>query len=277
MRTVVAIPNYNMRESLGRLLASLADEEFDYVYVLDDASQDGSADYVAESFPAVTLVRAKTNGGAPANRNRLLPYLDGTEFILFADADLELRSTGLASTVRDWLSDDTLGLVGGMLVDRSGHPAPWNYGYTMHPVHDARGYLLEALASKLEPGIPAHETLRRLALRQRDTLNLEIAHAAPAGRPADWVSEGLFAVRADLFRKIGGFDERFRYHSGQDLCLRVRTAGYAVRFEPGIRACHLEIDVRGDSRRKDDLEGKFLFYEKHWGMSRSVFRRLMRQ
>jgi GT2 family glycosyltransferase len=277
MRTVIAIPNYNMRESLGRLLASLADEEFDDVYVLDDASDDGSADYVAESFPTVTLVRAQANGGAPANRNRLLPYLDGTELILFADADLELRSAGLVSTVRQWLSDDTLGLVGGLLVDRSEHPAPWNYGYTMHPVHDARGHLLEHIDKMLTPGLPLQEHLRQLARKHRDTLNLEIAHAAPAGRPVDWVSEGLFAIRAELFRKIGGFDERFRYHSGQDLCLRVWKAGYAVRFEPGIRACHLEIDVRGESRRKDDIEGKFLFYEKHWGMSRSVFRRLMNQ
>ena len=277
MRTVIAIPNYNMRESLGRLLASLADEEFDDIYVLDDASDDGSADYVAESFPTVTVVRAEVNGGAPTNRNRLLPYLDGTEYILFADADLELRSARLASPVRRWLSDGTLGLVGGLLVDRSEHPAPWNYGYTMHPVHDARGNLLEAIARMAEPGTPLHGIMRQLARNNRDTLNLEIAHAAPAGRPVDWVSEGLFAVRADLFRKIGGFDERFRYHSGQDLCLRVWKAGYAVRFEPGIRACHLEIDVRGESRRKDYVEGQFLFYEKHWGMSRTVFQRLMSQ
>jgi GT2 family glycosyltransferase len=99
----------------------------------------------------------------------------------------------------------------------------------------------------------------------------------PASRQVDWVSEGLFAVRADIFQKIGGFDESFRYHSGQDLGLRVAEAGFEVRFEPGIAVRHLELDVRGDSRPVDHREGAFLFYAKHWGMSRQVFDRLVPQ
>jgi GT2 family glycosyltransferase len=274
MRTVIAIPNYNMRESLGRLLAGLKDEEFDDIYVLDDASDDGSADYVTESFPGVTVLRGQANAGAPANRNRLLPHLDGSELILFADADLELRSTDLAAAVRRWFTDDKLGLAGGLLVDQSERPARWNYGWTMHPVHDARGQVLEVIAGMLAPGGELHRMLRQFAIYNRDTLNLEIAHSVPARRPVDWVSEGLFAVRADLFRQIGGFDERFRYHSGQDLCLRVRAAGYEVRFEPGIRACHLELDVRGERRAADYADGQYLFYSKHWGMNRTTFEQL---
>jgi GT2 family glycosyltransferase len=81
-------------------------------------------------------------------------------------------------------------------------------------------------------------------------------------------------VRADLFRALGGFDERFRYHTGQDFCLRVAQAGRQVRFEPGITVRHLEIDVRGETRSRDFREGQWLFYEKHWGMNRAVFDRL---
>jgi hypothetical protein len=79
------------------------------------------------------------------------------------------------------------------------------------------------------------------------------ADLEPESRQVDWVSEGLFAVRADLFR----------------------ATGYEVRFEPGITACHLEIDVRGEPRQSDFREGQFLFYQKHWGMSRPVFDRLV--
>ena len=71
--------------------------------------------------------------------------------------------------------------------------------------------------------------------------------------------------------KVGGYDERFRYPAGQDLSLRLRQAGSRVRFDPAIAACHLEIDVRGERREKDYLEGQYLFYNKHVGMSRRVF------
>jgi GT2 family glycosyltransferase len=276
MRTIIAIPNYNMRDTLGPLLASLRAEDAERVYVLDDASGDGSADYVADAFPGVTVVRGAANAGAAANRNRVLGHLDGDEIILFADADLELASSGLARTSRDWfVGNEKLGLAGGLLVDRSGHPARWNYGWTMHPVREARGEVYEQAAEMLLPGSPAHRELRRLAVSNRDTLNLEISYARPASREVDWVAEGLFAIRADLFRGIGGFDERFRNHSGQDLCLRVRAEGFQVRFEPSIAARHLDIDVRGARRSGDHREGQFLFFHKHWGMSRAVYDHLL--
>jgi GT2 family glycosyltransferase len=272
MRTIIAIPNYNMRDTLGRLLASLEAEESDHIYVLDDASRDGSADYVAGSFPAVTVVRGRANVGAAGNRNRVLRYLRGDEIVVFADADLELKSSGLARTVQGWFADDEkLGLAGGLLVNSEGRPTWWNYGWTMHPVHEARGRILELVAGMAVPGSLEHWVLRELAFSNRDTLNLEITYAEPASREVDWVSEALFAIRAGLFRKVGGFDRRFRYHSGQDLCLRVRAQDYRVQFEPGMAACHLEIDVRGDRREADLREGQFQFFRKHWRMTRAVY------
>lgn len=275
MRVVAAVPNYNMRESLGRLLTSLQAEGFDRAYVLDDASSDGSADYVAAEFPWVTLVRGERNAGAAANRNRLLPFLSGDECVLFLDADLELRSAGLVPIVRDWLADDSLGMVGGLLVDRAGHPSMWNYGWTMNPVRDAREQVIATLATIAEPDSVLLAALRKIAAVRRTSLNLEIKHAAPVGRDVEWVSEALFAIRARQFAELGGYDERFRYHSGQDLCLRLRQGGRRVRFDPAIVACHLEIDVRGERRQDDKLEGQYLFYNKHVGMSRPVFDFLM--
>lgn len=271
MRVIFAIPNYNMREPLGRLLTRLQREESEQVYVLDDASQDGSAEYVADAFPAVTVVRGESNLGPAGNRNRLLPYLHGDEVILYVDAGVELRSAGLAWTVQGWFADEKLGLAGGLVLGPDGHPQAWNYGQTMHPVREARGQVFEKFAGALMPGTPLHHRLREMAAANQDTLNLEIMYAKPVSREVDWVRETLFAVRADVFQQVGGFDARFRYHSGQDLCLRIRAHGYQVRFEPAIAVCHLNLDVRGDRREGDRLEGSFLFYQKHWGMSREVF------
>jgi GT2 family glycosyltransferase len=275
MKVIVAIPNYNMRQSLSELLTSLTAEQLDEIYVLDDGSTDGSADYVSDTFPTVRVVRGEHNAGAAANRNRLLPFLSGNELVLYIDADSELLSSGLAQAVNDWFSNDKLGLAGSLIFDKSGSPRLWNYGWAMSPASDTRIEVYERLMQSTWLGSPTHLSIRQFALEKQDTYNFEIPHFEPLSRRVDWVSEGLFAVRADLFRKLDGFDGCFRYHSGQDLCLRVAAKGYEVRFEPGITVRHLELDVRGSRRAYDHREGKFLFYSKHWGMSRQVFDRLI--
>lgn len=274
MKCILAIPNYNMRPSLAKLLASLAAEQFDEIYVLDDASADGSADFVSDAFPAVKVVRGERNMCAAGNRNRLLPFLSGDELVLFIDADSELLSHELPQAVARWFENDKLGLAGSLILDQSGRPRTWNYGWAMNPVKDARNAVYEHLARTTWPNSPTHRMIRLLALGLHDTYNFEIACTDPVSRKVDWVSEGLFAIRADVFKKVGGFDDNFRYHSGQDLGLRVAAAGYEVRFEPGITVRHLELDVRGARRWEDHREGAFLFYAKHWGMSRQVFDRL---
>ena len=53
---------------------------------------------------------------------------------------------------------------------------------------------------------------------------------------------GLGAIRTDVFREVGGFDERFRRPSVEDIELgyRVRRAGYRLRLDPAFRGKHLK-------------------------------------
>lgn len=63
----------------------------------------------------------------------------------------------------------------------------------------------------------------------------------------DWVAGMFMLLRADAFRRVGGFDERyFLYYEDVDLCARLRRAGYDIRVEPAVRVVH---DARRDSRR----------------------------
>lgn len=48
-----------------------------------------------------------------------------------------------------------------------------------------------------------------------------------------WVQGSCFLVKREIFRKIGGFDERFfMYGEEVDFCWRVRKAGYEVLYSP---------------------------------------------
>lgn len=64
-------------------------------------------------------------------------------------------------------------------------------------------------------------------------------------RDVSAVTGACLAMRADLFRGLGGFDEVFPVNYNDiDLCLRVREAGYRVIFEAGATLRHSECQTR---------------------------------
>lgn len=73
--------------------------------------------------------------------------------------------------------------------------------------------------------------------------NLTHAYVHEVGNPeASTFWAGLGAVRADAFREVGGFDERFARPSVEDIELgyRLASAGYRLRLDPKFRGTHLK-------------------------------------
>ena len=64
----------------------------------------------------------------------------------------------------------------------------------------------------------------------------------------DWVSEAFCIIRGDVFREVGGFNSKLRYHEGQELAQRFYRVGYRSLFWPEIHARHLEIQTRNHRR-----------------------------
>jgi glycosyltransferase involved in cell wall biosynthesis len=58
-----------------------------------------------------------------------------------------------------------------------------------------------------------------------------------------------YAIRRDLFLKLGGYRE-FLFHQGEeeDLCVRMLDAGYVTRLGSGDSICHYQSPIRSRSR-----------------------------
>lgn len=84
----VVIPTYNRRRCLGRAIDSVLSQDLGPVeiIVVDDASPDGTADWVAASYPGIRLIRNAANRGVSASRNAGLAAGRG-RFIAFLDDD----------------------------------------------------------------------------------------------------------------------------------------------------------------------------------------------
>ena len=75
----------------------------------------------------------------------------------------------------------------------------------------------------------------------------EFIDVGDSARAVDWVAGMFMVFRTELFRSIGGFDERyFLYYEDVDLCARLQRAGYEARVEPRARVVH---DARHASHR----------------------------
>ena len=114
----------------------------------------------------------------------------------------------------------------------------------------------------------AAELERQRAARQRPRWPGGYGEPARGARRAadDRVRERgrRFAVRADLFRELGGFtEELFLYQEDLELCWRVRLRGLRVVLEPGADVLHDYVLERPDRRKEYYLERNRLDLRAH--------------
>jgi GT2 family glycosyltransferase len=247
---VAAIPNYNMGDNLHRLLPQVLAQDYDGVYVLDDASTDHSADVVRDFGSDITLVRSRHNRGAGANRNQIIDQVDDRTLIHFIDADMELQTIGIPATAREVFArytDQGVGLIGGLVCRLDGSQEPHNYG----AVFSAWGGLTSGLPLMIDR-LRANPHLAQAAQRLMGPIMKDWPNilASPAPTPAYWLHEGNMLVDSGVLRSLGGYDPVLRCHETQDLAIRMEKRGIERQFDPAIKVLHLHIDVRGKNRNK---------------------------
>ena len=206
MSIAVAVVSHGTRDLLARCLDSLAGEE---VWVVDNASTDGSADMVRERFPAVHLIAGQENLGYGRAANLALGR-SGASWLVAANADVAVRPGALRALVGAARGGD------GVLAPRLVRPD----GSTQHSIHRFPTVPLAVAHAVGAPGLGD-----RLLLDGRTDLDRE--------RRVDWAHGALLAVRREAWEALGGFDERlWLYAEDLDLCWRARRVGWATRYVP---------------------------------------------
>jgi GT2 family glycosyltransferase len=229
----IIIVSYNTSDLIGACLASVtaADDVIQEVFVVDNASTDGSAHFIRENFPSVCLIVNTENRGFAAANNQILPQCKG-RYIFFLNPDTEVVSGAFRKTVSYMDSMTHIGLAGTKLINPDG---------TLHES-----------VSRRYPG--ERYTSRELA-------DLKGAIACVQG--------SSMVARSDLLRAMGGFDEDFFiYGEDQDLCLRIRKSGYEIGYIESAIVVHLGGQSERQTPLSDLWQKKtraeFLFYRKHY-------------
>lgn len=221
-RTAFVVPTWNGRERIGRALESIAAQsDGDHeIVVVDNGSTDGTADHVAEAFPAVELIREPENTGFAAAVNRGIAA--GTsELVALVNDDAELREDWLERAATTLLARHELGSVATKLLDgrRAGR---------LDGAGDVLGW----------DGYAA-----RRGLGQADDGSFD----QPGPVLGACAAAALY--RRAAFEAVGPLDERyFAYLEDVEWSLRAQLGGWRCHYEPTAVAIHSPGSASGPIR-----------------------------
>lgn len=214
----VVVLSYNKRDDLLLALESIRRSDYPdlVVVVVDNASEDGSADAVEARYPGVTLIRNSRNLGAAGGRNAGWRYLrrnTACDYVVFLDDDSEVTPSYFAMIARCFEAHPEAGIVAGKALTGV------DSGVIMSAGIDVNLYT-------------GH--VGDIGVGEKDRGQYEVARDLQA------CGGFALAVRASAFEELKGIDEQFNPYGWEevDFCLRARKAGYRVRYEPRAVLCH---------------------------------------
>jgi N-acetylglucosaminyl-diphospho-decaprenol L-rhamnosyltransferase len=225
-------------EAIGRSHPHGVEHE---VLVLDNASDDGSAEAMRERFPQARLFALERRTGKAANDSMLLREARG-RYCLLLNEDAELRE-GAARALMDALERDSGGAAAGaQLLSGAGEPT-------------ACAWRLPDVGWALAAAVFQHD---RYAVQSKGT----------AVRQVGWVQSSAMLVRRDAAERVGWLDPDFFVYSDEtDFCKRLHDAGWRILFVPQAQAVHhdqLSTDAAAMRRRIVEFHrNRDLYFVKH--------------
>jgi N-acetylglucosaminyl-diphospho-decaprenol L-rhamnosyltransferase len=239
------VVNTNGREYLLACLAAIGRTHPEgmerEVLVLDNASEDGSAEAVRELGGDIRLFALERRTGKAENDSTLLREARG-DYCLLLNEDSELQDGAPAALAAALDADPKAAAAGPQLLDSGGDPV-------------ACAWRFPGVATAIAGALFLH---RRLTVQSsgRET------------RRVDWVQSSALMVRREAVAEVGYLDPAFFvYYDECDLAKRLDDAGWNSLFVPGAKAVHhdqLSTDLaKGLPRIVEFHRNRDLYMRKH--------------
>ena len=262
MAVAVVIVSYNSAKYLPACLDSLRGAGAEII-VVDNASADDSA-AVARQHGVRVIANSENRGlAAAANQGA---RASAAEFLLFLNPDTVLLD-GFADLLRALVQEPQAGAVAGLLLDDSGQP---QVGFNVRRLPSFVTLACEVLLlNRLWPRNPVNRRYR--------CLDLPLDRPGEIEQPAG----ACLLVRRRALEQVGYWDEHFYplWFEDVDLCVKLRRAGFRIRFCPTCRWRH----QGGHSLASISFARKQLFWyrnllyyvHKHMGFAAALAMRLL--
>jgi N-acetylglucosaminyl-diphospho-decaprenol L-rhamnosyltransferase len=247
----IIIVSWNTRELLEGCLTSIYAHpphgEFE-VFVVDNASSDGSAQMVEEHFPPVRLIENSENIGF-ARANNLAIQQGIGRYVLLLNPDTEVKPGAIEALVEFMDDNPRAGAAGSCLLSPNDTLQP-----SCHPEPTISRELWRLFhLDKLYP----------YAIYPIERWDLKTP------RLVDALQGACIILRRKALDQVGLLDEDFFIYSEEvDLCYRLRKSGWEIFWVPQSRVVHLGGQSTQQASKEMFLHlyrGKLLYFRKHHG------------
>jgi GT2 family glycosyltransferase len=207
------IPNWNGKESIGDAIESLqAQQPQPQIVVVENGSVDGSADYISQKYPGISLLQQPKNLGFAGGVNVGIRYAleNGAELIALFNNDAVADKNWLKHLVAAAKEHPQAGIITGKFVDID------------NTLMDSTGDIYTTW------GLPFPRGRGEAVSNKYDHDN--------------WVfgaTGGASLYSAEMLKMVGLFDEDFfAYYEDIDISFRAQLAGWKVYYQPTAIAYH---------------------------------------
>jgi GT2 family glycosyltransferase len=232
----IIILSYNGRRWLDPCLASVSATEYSNfkIILVDNASNDDSAESVRRQYPQVTVILNNHNYGfSEGNNIGIRSALSaGADYVVLLNQDTRVTPQWLGELISVGEGDERIGILGAVQLNYD------NDDFNSWTTSVMRDYLAE-MKNPTPP--PARSWI-----------------------PVEWVEGACFAIKREVLEKIGLLDPiYFAFYEEIDLCRRASYHGFSVALVPRSRIHH----YRGGSWQ----ENRKLERERNYRCDRSQF------
>jgi N-acetylglucosaminyl-diphospho-decaprenol L-rhamnosyltransferase len=261
----VIVVSWNTRAQLEACLVSLVAAIAELsgsaeIFVVDNASSDGSDAMVRSQFAGVRLIKNETNLGFARANNQALLQSSGA-YVLLLNSDTELMPGAVQNLLAFAAVNPRLGAAGPLLLnsDRSLQPS------AQPMLTPEREFWRLSFLDRLLP-----RASYRMEGWDRDT-----------PRPVETLKGACLLLRRVALAEVGLLDESyFMYTEEVDLCYRLAQAGWELWWVPQAKVIH-----HGEASSRQAAHEMYIqlyrskvqFYRKFGGEKRAAsFKRLVR-
>lgn len=198
----IIVPCLNGKKIVGKLIKSILVQNYPSnleIIVVDNGSEDGTADYIKKNWPDVKIISLTKNmGSAPALK--IASEAAGGKFILATNDDVVFDKNALQSLVDCYLSDKNIGIVTGMMLSMK---KPYKFCIPGFKINHYLGY-------------------HPYDLYHKDKI-----------RECDWAVGACLLIKKSILKKVNGFDQGYIFCGEEyDLSFQIRRLGLKVMYTP---------------------------------------------
>ncbi len=258
----IIIVNYKVKEYISNLLSSITKAKGEFklqIIVVDNNSQDGSVEFLSARHPEVVYITNDENLGFGKANNQAISIAEG-KYILIINPDTLVSEDTFTVLVQHMEENQHCGAAGCKILNPDGSFAP----ESKRSVPTIWSSFTKVAG--LSTLFPKSSFFSEYYL---DWLDEDEKASVPV------LSGSFMFWRAELLKKLEGFDERFfMYGEDIDLCYRIQDTGFHIDYVPATSIIH----YKGESTRKGDLKYTWIFnkalyqfFDKHHSSNYSRF------